>query len=341
MPQCVHCNHEFAVSQGFQCPSCGKDFRRPGGDQPSALDRGAPSESKPAHLAVLEGGGPPKVAEAKPRLVSTAGPAVPVLKKQNDSVPNGWMARLEAARMVASAQSGASAPASSQAPTQSSKPPAASSGPPPLKVSSKPKPAKPAVENKPAHLLVAQLQEEEDRRRKDEAARLDALFSNKNQAPESVANVEIELPTAQKKRKVSERLIIALFVVGGLGVVVGAYNAVKKEPAPKLVVDPALKAKAERRKRAVDALERGHSHVLKGKEGAQDAIKAYKEAIALDSELAGAERGLGVAYVALDEKAEALAHYKNYLKLAPEAKDAKEVRKIIQQYEKKLGKKTP
>lgn len=245
--------------------------------------------------------------------------------------------------MVASAQSGTPAPAStpSQTPAQTSKPPAASSGPPPLKVSSKPKPAKPAVENKPAHLLVAQLQEEEERRRKDEAARLDALFSNKNQAPESVADVEIDLPTAEKKRKVPEWVIIALCVVGGLGVIVGVYNAVKKEPAPKLVVDPALKAKAERRKRAVAALERGHSHVLKGKEGAQDAIKAYKEAIALDPELAGAERGLGVAYVALDKKAEALTHYKNYLKLAPEAKDAKDVRKIIQQYEKKLGKKTP
>lgn len=318
MPQCPHCNHEFAISEGFACPACGADYRQ------------APSASaKPAHLAVLEAGGPPELPaetpEAKPRLVSSAGPAVPVMKQQNDSVPSGWMARLEAARMVASNSGGVETQPT--APKSSPPPP----GPPPLKKSKKKK--KEDLSNKPAHLLVAELESEETRRRTEEAARIEQLFTTEN--ADEISSVQVEVPVeARTKKKIPDWVIgvviLAVVAVGGYF----AYNSVKKAPEVKAEVNPELKKNLEKRKKAVAALEQGHTKLLEGEKGAKEAIELYKKALELEPTLASAERGLGSAYAALHDKAKAAEHYRRYLELKPKAKDAADVRAIVEKYEK-------
>ena len=200
MPRCVHCGHEFAVCENFKCPACHQDWR--GG-------------AKPAHLALLEDGPPP--VEAKPRLVSTAGRAVPVVRRQSARVPSGGVARLEAARLNAAGAVG---------------PPAA----PP------------------------------------------AVFMN-----------------------------------------------VRKEPPPKVEVDPALVRAAEQRKKAFAALERGHALAQQGKGKAKEALDAYHEALKYEPKLASAERGLGVVYAVQGDAEKAVKHYRRYLEMEPKAKGAEKL----------------
>ncbi|MEQ9503460.1 MAG: tetratricopeptide repeat protein [Deltaproteobacteria bacterium] len=314
MPRCPHCTHEFAISEGFKCPSCGEDYRSAG-------------SSKPAHLAVLEGDAAP---EAKPRLVSSAGPSVPVRARQNDSVPNGWMARLEAARVTASnapqPTSGAPAPAPA-APVKKPPPPAA---PPPLR-----KPKKNGLEGKPAHLLVAQLEQEETKRRAAEAERIQELFTTESTDEISSVQVEVPVEARTKKKKIPDWLIglvvVAVVAVGGLV----AYNTVEDAPEPTVTVDPELAAAVEKRREAMAELEEGHVQVLQGEKGAKKAIEHYQRALKLEPTLAKAERGLASAHAALHDKATAVEHYRRYLEMEPDAKDAAEVREIIDQYEKR------
>lgn len=308
MPQCPHCTHEFAISEGFKCPSCGQDYRS------------APAASnKPAHLAVLHGDRE-DTPTAKPRLVSTAGPAVPVMPQQNDSVPTGWMARLEAARMVASGSGGEAA---------TSAPPRAPSVPPPLKKAKK----KNGLEGKPAHLLVAQLEKEETKRQAEEAGRIQELFANESTDEISHVKVEVPVDARTKKKKIPDWLIgvvvVAVVAIGGAV----AYNTVEDAPTPTAEVDPKLAAAVENRRKAMAELEEGHTQVLQGEEGAKKAVVHYRAALALEPTLAGAERGLASAYAALDDKDKALEHYRRYLELDPDAKDAAEVREIVDKYE--------
>jgi tetratricopeptide (TPR) repeat protein len=324
MPRCLHCGHEFAVSHGVNCPSCKKDWRGP----PES-----PSGSRPAHLALLDG--PPDLKEAiakgrtepKRRLISSAGPAVPVMKTQNDSVPNGWMARLEAARVVATQSLTAENPEPKPVPP----PPPPTNKPPPLE---KKKKKKNELTKKPAHLLVAQLQEDEQKRRERETAQLDTLFKAEN--PDAISSMEIAVPDEVKRKKRipdwAVVLILALIVGGGL---YAAYRRVQKEPAPVVKVDPKLKEAAEKRKAAVTALEQGHVLVTQNGK-ADEAIAAYKQALAVEPTLAAAERGLAIAYTSKNDDATAVVHYTRYLELDPAAKDADEVKRIITAYEKKV-----
>ncbi len=314
MPRCPHCTHEFAISEGFKCPSCGEDYRST-----------SAASNKPAHLAVLEGSASPN--EAKPRLVSSAGPSVPVRAPQDDSVPNGWMARLEAARMVASNTPGAeTAPSPPSAASAAPPPP----GPPPLKKA----PKKNGLEAKPAHLLVAQLEKEETKRRAAEAERIQELFTTESTDEISSVQVEVPIEAREKKKKIPDWLIgvivVAVVAVGGLV----AYNTVEEAPEPMAEVDPKLAAAVEKRRQAMAELEEGHTQVLQGEKGAKKAIEHYNKALELEPTLAKAERGLASAYAALSDKATAVAHYKRYLEMEPDAKDAAEVREIIDQYEK-------
>lgn len=270
----------------------------------------------------------------KARLVSTAGPSVPVMKPQTDAVPNGWMARLEAARMAVA---------------PSSQPPAAApqvnpSKPPPLK-SSPPKPAEPNLPSKPAHLLVAQLEAEEKKRKEAEQKRIEAIVEEKT--PDEIAKVELDLSTEPKRKKRIPEWVwigsLLLVVGGGLAY---AFMRVKEEPPPVVQVDPKLQEEAEKKKKAVAALELGHAALIeaqaadaqkdaaKAKEVVDKAIAAYQEALTFNPQLAPAERGLAISYDLKDQKADALTHYKRYLELSPEAKDADDIREVIRRHEK-------
>ena len=320
MPRCTHCGHEFAVSEGHKCPACAKDWRGP-------ASVAAPELGRPAHLALLEGAAPPA---PKPRLVSSAGPSVPVMKRQDDSVPSGWMARLEAARAVA--QNAGSPPEPAAEGSSAPPPPPTPSAPPPLK----PALAKKGLETVPAHLLVAKL-EADERRRADTQAQAELFAEHAPQ--ELISEVKVDLPKAAKKKRVPDwvvMVVLGVLVVGGVGAV---YSAVKKEPPPKATVDPALMAAAERRKVAMAALEEGHTFALEGKKGADQAIAAYERALGLEPTLVAAERGIAIAYAAKDDDATAVKHYRRYLELAPDAKDADDVQRIIRRWEESQARK--
>lgn len=259
---------------------------------------------------------------------------MPVMQKQDDSVPSGWMARLEAARMVArgdSPEAGTPAPAPAGSP--------AASAPPPLKPALQKSQAR--VGAKPAHLLVAQLEADEQRREDREQARLTDLFEQ-DEPEELISKVEVELPAAPKKKKrLPDWVVMAalgLLVLGGVGF---AYKTVRKEPAPEAKVDPELARRAELRKEAVAALERGHTLSLEGKQSADAAIAEYQRALELEPTLASAERGLAIVYASKNDDATAVQHYRRYLALSPEARDAPEVRAIISRWEKAGGAKAP
>lgn len=310
------------MSEGFACPSCGEDWRGP-----AKAPAGA---GAPAHLAVLEAGAS---RAPKKRLVSTAGPAVPVVPKQDDSVPSGWMARLEAARAVAKGGDHPAPPAARAGPTSEAPQAAPPSSPPPLERALARRGSQAEGEGKPAHLLVAQLEADEQRRRDQEAARRSELFSDE-EPEELISKVEVELPKAPpRKKRVPDWLIVVVLgavVLGGIGY---AYTSANDEPAPKAEIDPELAKKAELRKQAMVALERGHMLALEGKQSADAAIAAYEEALALEPTLASAERGIAIVYAAKDDDANAVAHYKRYLELSPDAKDAAEVEAIIERWE--------
>lgn len=264
-------------------------------------------------------------------MVSTAGPAMPVLKHQNDSVPNGWMARLEAAKVAAQEASGPVARPRGQ--------------PPPLKRNATPPPLKKSNGNgnggsahQPAHLLVAQIEAEERRRQHEEQARLQQLFEGDPQ--DEIAQVEVDLPEETPKRRPIPNWVVAtllvVLVTAGVAVV---YSMATKKPAPVAEVDPELLAERQRRTEAMAALEKGHMEALKGETGADAAIAAYKKALELEPTLAAAVRGIAIAHASKKEDARAVRHYRRYLKMKPDAKDAADVRDIIKKYEKSHRKK--
>jgi tetratricopeptide (TPR) repeat protein len=315
------------VSHGVSCPHCKKDWRGPADKSGS---------SRPAHLALLDG--PPDLKEAiakgrsepKKRLVSSAGPAVPVMKTQNDSVPNGWMARLEAARVMAAQSLATDAPSEPKAVPP---PPPPTNKPPPL---DKKKKKKEEMNRKPAHLLVAQLQEDEAKRREKESAQLETLF--KREDPDAISSMEIAVPAEAKKKRIPDWVVVTVLITLVLGGIFVAYRMAQKEPAPVVKIDPKLQEAAEKRKLAVAALEQGHVLVTQpGK--ADEAITAYQKALSIEPTMASAERGLAIAYTSKDDDTTAVSHYKRYLELDPNARDAEEVKKIIAAYEKKQQKK--
>lgn len=336
MPWCVICRAEYAGSDGAACPRCGTgaaavekktDVAEP---QPEA----PPPAPQPAHLAVLDSSRPvlnrtDSERIAKKRLVSSAGPSVPVRKQANDSVPSSWMSRLEAARTTAQpGQPGGSGPQPSAAPP---------SGPPPLKRGdnsggSGPEKKAEAPVGKPAHLLIAQLEAEEEKRSKAEAQRTAALFAEDKS--DDIAKVEIALNEDQiKKKRVPDWVVLLALAVVVIGVVAIVVLRVKKEAGPQATIDPAVAAQAERKKQAVLALDEGHNLVAQQK--LDEAIKSYSRALELEPTMGRAERGLGTAYAQKNDDVRAVEHYKAFLKLEPNAADADEVRQILDSYEKK------
>lgn len=333
MTACPNCRAE--LSEDGACPSCGAAA---GSDERADPSASGSASVRPAHLAVLEAAGAPVSEEEanertpKRRLVSTAGPAVPVRKQANDSVPTSWMSRLEAARSVTTPPSATPTEAPSQAPRPAAAAAEGPARPPPLRPGqgSQPKKEEPAA--KPAHLLIAQLEAEEKKRSTAQAERVAQLFEENH--TDDIAKVQILVKDEPKKKKVPDwavALVLIVLVVGAAGL---ALVKARDEPGPKAEIDPVIQAQAEKRRLAVAALEEGHRLALEGKDRADDALKAYTRALELDPTLASAERGLAIAYAAKNDDTAAVEHYRKYLTLSPKAPDAGEVRKIIETYEK-------
>lgn len=132
-----------------------------------------------------------------------------------------------------------------------------------------------------------------------------------------------------------------LYLAGGLLVllltaVVGAF--LYKDALIETVADPnagvdesTLKAqqiRIESRKLWADA------NALYEKKKLEEAIDKVHESLALDPAFGKSHRLLGVVYAELKRNEEAVQHYRRYLQLEPEASDAKDVRQIIEDYEK-------
>lgn len=361
MPWCAICRRDYGGQEGTACPRCGRGEQhseqepRPAAKSPDASERpetaSKPPALKPAHLAVLDGRpssgsqdlAPDNLSDraidrpARRRLISSAGPSVPVRKQANDSVPSTWMARLEAARLVSGQLADKAAPpplgppplkpagAKSSSPTASSTPDVSG---PPLKPD--------APVGQPAHLLVAQLEAEEARRKAEESERVAALLAGDKSDEIAQVEIEVKAPTAAKKR-VPDWVVFSAIGMILLAIVGFAVSKAKKEPPPVAQVDPAVQAAATRARQAVAAFDEGNRLQLENKPDA--AIKAYASAIELDPQFARAERGLAVAYASKGDDEQAVEHYRNFLRLAPDATDAEDVRKILDQYERTQEKK--
>jgi tetratricopeptide (TPR) repeat protein len=78
---------------------------------------------------------------------------------------------------------------------------------------------------------------------------------------------------------------------------------------------------------------KGNRLLLKGE--VTEAIRTLARAIEYDPAYAKAYRSLGVAFAKNGDTALAVQSYKEYLRRAPEAPDADQVRRIIEAYERK------
>ncbi len=99
-----------------------------------------------------------------------------------------------------------------------------------------------------------------------------------------------------------------------------ATSKVEEKP-----VDP------QKRAQALEHYSKGNKLYLQSKYG--DALGEYKKALDVDATFALAYRGLGVTYARQNKREKAIESYKAYLRLAPDAKDANQVRAIIQKAE--------
>lgn len=87
----------------------------------------------------------------------------------------------------------------------------------------------------------------------------------------------------------------------------------------------------QKRAAALEHYSKGNKYYLQRKY--TDALAEYKRALEADPSFALAHRGLGVTYASQNKRDKAIESYKAYLRLAPDAKDAGQVKAIIQKAE--------
>jgi pSer/pThr/pTyr-binding forkhead associated (FHA) protein/tetratricopeptide (TPR) repeat protein len=103
----------------------------------------------------------------------------------------------------------------------------------------------------------------------------------------------------------------------------------KADPPPKAEAAPAETGNA--RDQAKKLFDQGNKALLQNKN--KEAIELYLESTRTDPKYPLPHRGLGIAHARAGNGDAAVEHYKIYLKLAPGAADAEQVRKIIHDYE--------
>jgi hypothetical protein len=158
---------------------------------------------------------------------------------------------------------------------------------------------------------------------------------------------EVSEPAPQKSLTWLYVLLAASLLTGGA--VFAALRTQPKPLPPKFVQDaaeppaaptqasneaaaakPAEKSPA--RADAIDHYTRGNKLYLQKKLPA--AVDEFKKAIELDGSFGLAHRGLGVAYASQGKGELAIKEYKAYLKISPDAKDAKQVEALVKNFEK-------
>lgn len=152
----------------------------------------------------------------------------------------------------------------------------------------------------------------------------------------------------------------ALWVVAVIGVVLvggGVFAALKTPPplpsAPAQPTGPSIEEQpastssasgpsgsldsktaqgaAEKRAKVIDHYNMGNKYYLQRKY--PQALEEFRLALELDPTFALAHRGMGVTYAKQGKAEPAIKEYKAYLKLAPDAKDASQVQKVIKEFE--------
>ena len=83
----------------------------------------------------------------------------------------------------------------------------------------------------------------------------------------------------------------------------------------------------QRGAKAAELYKKGKMAMINGKFG--DALKLYQECLKANPGFASAHKQLGIIYGSRGNKAAALKHYKTYLRLRPNAKDADAVKLVI------------
>jgi len=262
----------------------------------------------------------------KARFMSTAGPSLPVTnKKTDDVVPPGsaWLEpmhtpkELEALAVKAKESndgsfSGHEADAFSELPS-----------------AHRQKPVTGSFKAKSAHSLVEELNATGPQKKPLGGGR--DLHTAEARA---ISAVEIAGPTAlaPKKRWSAKVWGPVMAIIVGL-IVAFAWNQGFKEPAPESSRDhTVLETQVNQRRKAVSLVNKAHELAIQGPAKTSDALKTYREALALDPKLASAHKGLGSVLLREKKTEEAIAHYRKYLVLNPKAADATEVRSLVEKY---------
>ena len=155
---------------------------------------------------------------------------------------------------------------------------------------------------------------DQDRLKKEKAAKLAKEQKQREQARKREAaqrrEKELARKRAEQKRKKQQKA---------------------KAPAPKSVAKrPSKEEKlslTERRNLAINQYKIGNRHVVAKK--FNEAVVAYRKALEFNPALSQAHRGLGIAYASLGKSKDAVREYRLYLKMAPNAPDAAQVKKIL------------
>ena len=192
---------------------------------------------------------------------------------------------------------------------------------------------------KPAHLLVAELEEAEARKREKARATTseDVGLGDDPSGSLSIAALEITKPKAdveRHERKLPSWVLGLVITLVALIVGAVAYNVGFSEPPPESARDHTeLVHKLETRKKAIAAMEQGHKLAMIGGAKADAAIVAYEKALGFEPTLAKAHKGLGSVYATKKDVPKMVEHYKKYLALDPTADDAAAVQKIIDKHD--------
>ena len=103
----------------------------------------------------------------------------------------------------------------------------------------------------------------------------------------------------------------------------------RPEKTPAQAAAPAAKPGTNKAQEAAEAYQRGNAKLLSG--APVEAVLAFSDALKLNPKDVQSQRGLGMAYAQAGNAAQAVRHYKLYLKASPNAPDRALIQKRIDQ----------